>query len=137
MAKVFHRERALGVHPKLLRLLDDWETQGPFDLGVGVDGGVRWDEALQARLFAEGRSKAKTLADTPHGRGYALDCYPAELSPSGKVRYCLESLDVRWWALGDFAEKRGLVWGGRWRRFRDRPHVEVPGWRNAPMPRKP
>lgn len=46
----------------------------------------------------------------------------AVLLPGGKV-----SWDMREYAVvGALAEARGLVWGGRWIRLRDGPHLEVP-----------
>ncbi len=134
MPRVYHRERAEGVHPRLEAFLLWWEAHGPFPLGVGDHGGIRADEAVQARLFAEGRSRAKTLAETPHGRGCALDCYPVDAGDGRPPRYCLDELDPRWERYGRLAELLGLEWGGRWKRV-DRPHVEAKGWRVlAPPP---
>jgi len=32
-----------------------------------------------------------------------------------------------WYEMGAIAEACGLVWGGRWKRFPDFPHLEMPG----------
>lgn len=35
-----------------------------------------------------------------------------------------------WIALGVAAREQGLVWGGDWKGFVDKPHVELPDWRS-------
>lgn len=35
-----------------------------------------------------------------------------------------------WIALGVAAREQGLVWGGDWKGFPDKPHVELPDWRS-------
>ena len=37
-----------------------------------------------------------------------------------------------WEAVGLVGEQCGLVWGGRWKGFVDRPHFENPLWRKLP-----
>jgi peptidoglycan LD-endopeptidase CwlK len=32
-----------------------------------------------------------------------------------------------WHQMGELAERCGLVWGGRWKKFTDFPHLEMPG----------
>lgn len=131
---VYYRERAAGVHPRLVAFLDWWASGfGAFPLGVGTDGGLRSDEATQAKLFAEGRTKAKTLADTPHGRGCALDLYPLDFV-DGRAKLVLDGADPRWARFGELAESYGLTWGGRWTSIVDRPHVELPDWRAQTFP---
>lgn len=131
---VYYRDRAKGVHPRLVAFLDWWASGfGPFPLALGNDGGVRADEATQARLYAEGRTKAKTLAETPHGRGCALDLYPVDVVDA-RVRLVLDEKDPRWVEFGELAESYGLKWGGRWTSIVDRPHVELPDWKQQSFP---
>ncbi len=134
MARIYHREWADGLHARLEAFLCWWEVHGPFPVGVGSNGGLRTDEALQARLFAEGHSRARTLFETPHGRGCAVDLYPVDAGPGRPVRYCLDEHDARWGIYGNVVELHGLTWGGRWQHLVDRPHAEIPGWRTQPVP---
>lgn len=128
---VLHRERADGVDLRLQGFLDWWAGHGAFPLLVLTDGGVRTNEALQAHFFEAGVSKAKTLAETPHGRAGALDLAP------------LIHGNVPWTDMGLFrtigiaAEKQGFQWGGRWTNPVDCPHVQVPNWKLLPFPPVP
>lgn len=136
---VLHRERAEGVHPRLLELLDEWEHEGPFQIRVGVDGGLRVDEGLQRKLFASGVTKARTLSETPHGHGGALDLHPMSF-PDGTAREELtQQMIDDFSAIGDFVEARGFTWGGRWKTtfppYGDMPHVEMKNWFSLPMPK--
>jgi len=128
-ANVFHRERADGVDQRLQDFLDSWAQYGTFDLVVLPDGGLRTDEALQEQFYADGKSKAATLAETPHGRGGAIDVAPRI---NGVVPW------DRWdlfQAIGQYGKSIGLNWGGDFlTEKRDGPHLEVPDWRSLPLP---
>lgn len=132
-AHVLHKERADGVRPELQQLLDDWEQDGEFDILVAENGGVRAGpeaEATQEKFFATGLSKARSLKETPHGRCCALDCHPVGFRPNRSFadQPGMRELFVAW---GRFAEKRGFVWGGRFKSFGgdgDMPHVEIQYW---------
>lgn len=154
MARVFHREHALGVHPDLLAFLDWWEEAGPFAVTIPPDGGLR-DDTTQAALYAKGRTtpgpragekghpplgypvtNAKTVHDTPHGRGAAVDLLPVLASPDGqRVLAVLDSDRSLFQALGGLAQARGLVWGGCFHAPIDLDHVEVPDWKQLPVPK--
>lgn len=136
---VLNRERAAGARPELLELLDAWEREGTHAVMVAPDGGLRFGSeaaAKQAAFFKSGASKAATLADTPHGRGCALDVWPTGFNPS-KSMDSQPDMRARFRVFGEWAERKGFVWGGRWASFGpdgDAPHVEVPNWRRFPMP---
>ncbi|SRR5258706_2324440 len=135
-APVNHRERANGVHPDLQAFLDWWTQNGPFPLVVMTLGGLRTDELEQARLYAAGRTKAKTLAETPHGRGGALDLYPFV---NGVVRGLENDPDPaeaeRYFkTMGSLAKQQGLKWGGDFWSIKDLPHVELKNWKDIPFP---
>lgn len=150
MRRVLMRFRAARVHPSLSALLDAWELEGAHRVVVAPDGGVRGDAARQAQLAVQGLSNAGDLASTPHGRGAALDVWPASFLPH--VPVTAGGLAARWtpWeklpnevkldfqTFGLFAEARGFTWGGRWRSATfpngDQPHVEVKAWRTLPFP---
>lgn len=130
--RVLHQGRAAGVHPRLLSFLGWWQFHGLFPLVVLPDGGIRTDEAKQLSYFMAKprKSAARTLRDTPHGRGAALDLAPFI---AGAIPW--HDWD-RFRVVGLAAEVYGLVWGGRWPE-RDGPHVEIPGWRSLPFPPVP
>jgi peptidoglycan L-alanyl-D-glutamate endopeptidase CwlK len=82
-------------------------------------------QAVQARLFAEGKSKVKFSfhnAQKPDGtpNAYAADIIDARYGWSSQAE-----TSGFWKALGDEANKQGLVWGGDWASFRDWAHVQL------------
>jgi peptidoglycan LD-endopeptidase CwlK len=83
----------------------------------------------QAQLYAKGRTtkgpkvtKAKP-GQSPHNFGMAMDFIPFV----GHRTYHVKP--VWWLKFGLAAKAAGLTWGGSWKKFLDRPHVELPGWR--------
>lgn len=136
--QILNRQRADGVTPRLQAFLDDWAANGLFDLGIGMDGGLRTNALKQMQYFLAGKSKAKYLSETPHGRGGAIDVYPVI---NGKYRGAtdadgkLPEVRALFQQMADFAKKRhGLKWGGDFKSFYDGPHLEVPDWKTLPMP---
>lgn len=147
-SRVFHFNRIAQVDPRLVQFFAWWNRQGPFAITIPQTGGIRTNELLQARLFSEGMTRARSLADTPHGRGAAVDAYPAVLDPSG-VYVAAIHLDAKtemsrmlFRTYGELAEQHGLHWGGRFEPLNehglgwDLPHVEVHNWRELPYPPK-
>ncbi len=140
-AYVGHIERALGVHPSLLALLEDWNRFGLHDVVIAggegwPNGGLRTDVLEQHKAFVAGLTKARTLADTPHGRGAALDVWPRGFNPHRGFDTQPDMPDL-FRVFGQFAEDRGFVWGGDWASFQDLPHVEIADWRHLPYPPQP
>jgi hypothetical protein len=160
MGNVFHIERVLepGIDPRIREFFSWWNAYGSFPITIPPNGGLRTDSTGQAALFAQGRTmpgpyageggypplgltvtNARTLKDTPHGRGGAADAYPATLNKdrTSVVGIYTDDRDPKvqllFTAYGYIAEDHGLVWGGRWRR-KDYPHVEVPDWKRLPPP---
>lgn len=137
--KVRGRSRAAGVDPRLLEFLTGWEVVGGFPILVA--DGLRTDPAKQLAYFEAGNSRARTLDQTPHGRGGAVDLWPADFNPN--VRVTAEVYE-KFLAIGIAAENAGLEWGGRWTNaFRpsdmnpfggDLPHVQVRNWASLPFP---
>lgn len=145
-ARVTGRQWAAGCRRELLALLDAWEVDGTHDVLVpgpdelrafsGPPAGLRAGpdaEAAQAQAYAQGLTQARTLRDTPHGVGAALDVWPVGFDP--RIPWERQPGEVRsqFLAFGVFAEARGFVWGGRWRSAKfphgDQPHVEIRPWR--------
>lgn len=131
--RLLHRERAEGVDKRLLEFLNFWAAAGPFPIMVMPSGGVRYNEALQLELFRRGVSKAKTLAESAHGRAGAVDVGPVVLGASGQVIALLDNDVESFRQIGELAKSRGLVWGGDWK-FHDAFHLEVPDWKRLPFP---
>lgn len=127
-ATIYHRERADGVDDRLQAFLDLWAANGGFDLVVLPKGGLRTDEAEQEALFKAGTSKAPTLGETPHGHAGAVDVAPYI---DGEVPWDRWDLFQQ---IGEMGKSVGLKWGGDFSSLKDGPHLEVPDWRELPMP---
>ncbi len=148
--KILHLERARGVHPRMLVLLQKWVVDGPFEIAVGLYGGLRTDPSVQTLLSGSGMSAANSLRVTPHGRGGALDLWPVTFLEH--VPVASGGTAKRWttWeglpqlvrdqfaAIGSFSENLGFKWGGRWvgqsYKNGDQPHHELADWGRLPFP---
>jgi peptidoglycan L-alanyl-D-glutamate endopeptidase CwlK len=130
-----HRlHRLRGCHPELkarvIRLVEALAHEG---LDIVLTQGVRSTQQ-QAALYAQGRYKPGKVVTNcdglikvsnhqpkADGYGYAVD---VAWVIEGRVTW-----EGPWDRLGTLAEAQGLVWGGRWVSFPDRPHVELhPGF---------
>lgn len=149
-ARVLELQRARGVHPRMLVLLLEWAKRGTFDVVVAMHGGVRLDQGVQSMLSGGGMSAASTLKMTPHGRGGALDLWPAGFLSS--VPTSFGGTAARWgtWEglpqrvrdefaeLGRFSQALGYRWGGVWvgksYPHGDQPHHELADWQRLPFP---
>ena len=86
--------------------------------------------ARQKELYDQGRTKpGKRVTNakpgqSPHNYGLAQDYVPVV---SGKRTF---NVKMKWWSkFGKAAKKVGLEWGGYWKAFQDKPHVQMPNWR--------
>jgi hypothetical protein len=154
---VFHLSRLAGVEQPVLSFFLWWGKKGPFPLTIPPDGGLRTNELVQYGLYAKGRTapgphagengfpelgltvtNAKTLADTPHGRGAAADAYPAIVVKNKVIAIRDNIHDSQTLELfreyGRLAKNAGLEHGGDWPQA-DWPHVQIHSWRSLP-PRK-
>lgn len=97
-------------------------------------------QAKQAALFAKGRAASDKLGiagpvsmlmqvpkivtgtlNSKHTKRLAWD---TAFLIDGRVTWDVPN---DWWDyLGEVGESYGLRWGGRWKKLRDRPHLEVP-----------
>lgn len=141
MGRLIHEVRLRGVHPQLVLMAKAWGVQLPFD--ILITDGVRFDWR-QRQLYAQGRTTpgpivtmAETTADSAHGRrlfangsayGCALDAVPCT-GVAGQPNY---KDSGAYEAMAQIAERMGIVWGGRWERFQDKPHFQWPEWRSFP-----
>lgn len=129
-------QRLAGVHPELVakieKILDAMRVLG---FPMMIVAGVRSLEEQQ-RLFAQGRTAPGAIvtnadglrATSNHqvkgdGFGHAVDCAFVDDPTTARV----ETWDPRqpWDLYGLMAESLGLSWGGRWKRFPDKPHLEL------------
>lgn len=87
----------------------------------------------QAHLYAKGRQAGGVIVtyakpgDSAHNWGAAFDiCFRGRTL---EECYPLAS-DPRWEQVGHIGRVLGLVWGGDWVSFKDRPHFERKDWRS-------
>jgi len=119
--------RLAKVHPRLATgvtaLINALAAQG---LLVEVVQGLR-TFAEQDALFAQGRTKPGQVVtqakggQSNHNYGLAVDLCPFV---NGKPQWNDNLAFIR---IGTEAVKHGLEWGGSWKKFIDKPHVQVPG----------
>jgi peptidoglycan L-alanyl-D-glutamate endopeptidase CwlK len=122
------RRRLEKVHPTLaarIETLLNNLTQLGFQ--VEVVQGLR-TFAEQDALFAQGRSRPGMIVtrarggQSNHNYGLAVDVVPFN---NGQPNWNAP-MGV-WTTIGSEAHKLGLEWGGDWRKFVDKPHIQLPG----------
>lgn len=131
--------RLLGVAPALsYRVGLILQAMALLGLRMMVTSGVRSTEEQQA-LYAQGRTtpgaivtqldgvKKRSnhqprLSGRYEGFGAAVDM--AFVDAEGKPSW---AEDQPWLLYGRMATALGLMWGGDWRSFKDRPHIELKG----------
>jgi peptidoglycan L-alanyl-D-glutamate endopeptidase CwlK len=120
-------KRLEKVHPELSKRIRDLiEAFAQRGTQVEVVQGLR-TFAEQDALYAQGRTKPGARVtnarggQSNHNYGLAVDLCPFV---NGKPDFTANSTFV---AIGTEAVKRGLEWGGNWKKFIDKPHVQLPG----------
>jgi hypothetical protein len=121
------QNRLKKVHPELARrvtlLIEELARNG---LTVEVVQGLR-TFAEQNELFKQGRTKPGQIVtrakggQSNHNYGLAVDLCPFV---NGKPQWNDNAAFMR---IGIEAAKLGLEWGGGWKKFIDKPHVQMPG----------
>lgn len=83
--------------------------------------------AEQDELYARGRTKPGPIVtqarggESNHNFGLAVDLCPfTDDKPDWSAPMSV------WAAIGAAAEAHGLEWGGQWKKFLDKPHVQLP-----------
>lgn len=123
--------RLVGVHPTLIEKIERvLAAMAILGYPMKVTQGVR-TVAQQQALYAQGRTKPGKVVTNcdgvrtrsnhqPHadGLGHAVDCAAAGPDPYPS--------DFPWPLYGAAVRAVGLIWGGSWTRFQDRPHAELP-----------
>ena len=120
-------KRLEKIHPELSKRIRDLiEAFAQRGTQVEVVQGLR-TFAEQDALFAQGRTKPGPVVtnarggQSNHNYGLAVDLCPFV---NGKPDFSANSTFV---AIGAEAVKRGLEWGGNWKKLIDKPHVQLPG----------
>ena len=65
-------------------------------------------------------SRVTTILTSMHCKGLACDIVPIV---NGQL--CWDAPSEMWTLIGSAAKAHGLVWGGSWKSFVDKPHVEM------------
>lgn len=81
--------------------------------------------AVQARLFAEGKSKVRFSFHNAQTRDGTPNAYAADIIDARYGWTANAETSGFWKALGEEAKREGLVWGGDWVSFRDWAHVQL------------
>jgi peptidoglycan L-alanyl-D-glutamate endopeptidase CwlK len=121
-------ERRLSkLHPSLVSAIRAVETElGRRGITIEVVQGYRTIDEQEA-LYAKGRTAPGEIVtrarggESNHNYGLAADLCPFV---DGKPNWGAP-IDV-WVAIGKTAAKHGLEWGGNWKKFVDKPHVQLP-----------
>lgn len=120
-------QRLQKIHPALATavraMIADLSAKG---LIVEVVQGMR-TFAEQDELYAKGRTRPGQIVtqarggESNHNYGLAVDLCPfTDDKPDWNAPMSA------WAAIGAAAEKHGLEWGGGWKKFIDKPHVQLP-----------
>jgi peptidoglycan L-alanyl-D-glutamate endopeptidase CwlK len=122
------RRRLQQVHPALAAaittLIDTLYKNG---IQIEVVQGLR-TFAEQDALYAQGRTRPGPIVtrarggQSNHNYGLAVDVVPFN---NGKPNW--NAPMGIWLAIGTGAQKLGLEWGGDWKKFVDKPHIQLPG----------
>ena len=123
------RSRLVGVHPDLVRVVEEAIRLTPVDFVV--TSGNR-TQAEQNALFARGRTKPGPIVtwtvNSRHIGGFAVDLAPCvdgaiNWDDNGKLGFWPKIAE----AMKAAATELGvaLVWGGDWVGTKDRPHFEL------------
>jgi peptidoglycan LD-endopeptidase CwlK len=120
--------RLKKVHPELARRVRMViENLAKAGMQIEVVQGLR-TFAEQDALFAQGRTKPGKVVtnarggQSNHNYGLAVDVVPFA---NGKPNW--NAPNNIWVAIGTEAEKLGMEWGGNWKKFIDKPHIQLPG----------
>lgn len=103
------------------------EAAGAAGLKLTLTQGYRSKE-YQERLYEQGRTTPGAVVTnakpglSKHNFGVAIDVAP--LNEQGNPYWPND--EKLWEQIGQIGESVGLKWGGRWSKFKDRPHFEHP-----------
>lgn len=114
-----------AVHPDLARRVQLIIQRLSLALTLEVTQGLR-TFAEQDALYAKGRTKPGPIVtqarggQSNHNYGLAVDLCPfVDGKPDWNAPFRL------WLLIGNAARLYGLEWGGNWKKFLDKPHVQL------------
>jgi peptidoglycan L-alanyl-D-glutamate endopeptidase CwlK len=120
-------KRLKKLHPALVTAIRKVEQHlASRGITIEVVQGLRSFEE-QNVLFAKGRTAPGEIVtqarggESNHNYGLAADLCPFE---DGKPNW--KAPIETWVTIGRAAEANGLKWGGSWKKFVDKPHVQLP-----------
>lgn len=117
-----------SFQPTVRQFLADAHAAG---YNVVITSGRR-TMAEQRALYAQGRTAAGKIVtnaqagDSPHNFGLSFDF--AFANALGQPTW---PDNGPWAEVAAIGKKLGMEWGGDWKSFKDRPHLESPSWRVA------
>jgi peptidoglycan L-alanyl-D-glutamate endopeptidase CwlK len=120
-------ELSPAVRPLVDRFRDSVSDEG-IDMLITC---TRRTPQEQAALYASGRTVAGPVltnakpGESAHNYGLALDVVPIV---NGKPDW--NGTHPVWERLGQLGEAAGLEWAGRWVTFQEKPHFQLPNWRD-------
>lgn len=112
------RERLVGVHPHLVRVIEEAAKASTIDFCVTE--GLR-TAARQRELVAQGKSQT---SNSRHLTGHAVDLC---VLINGKADWTFSNYQKLAAIVKAAAEREGvaIVWGGDWKTLKDGPHFEL------------
>jgi peptidoglycan L-alanyl-D-glutamate endopeptidase CwlK len=120
--------RLKKVHPELAsRVREVAAALAQGGINIEIVQGLR-TFAEQDALFAQGRTKPGLVVtrarggQSNHNYGLAVDVVPFT---DGKPNW--NAPNSVWMAIGAEGEKQRLEWGGSWKKFIDKPHLQLGG----------
>lgn len=119
MALVKYKNRLKGVHPDLIKVVEEFERSGT--VSVTVSEGKR--TLAQQKIYVK-EGKSKTL-NSRHLTGHAIDILPIDAKGQLINSWLVYTKMAK--EMKAAAKKVGvsIKWGGDWTRFRDGPHFEL------------
>ena len=120
--------RLKKIHPELAsRIRTVVAALAQSGINIEIVQGLR-TFAEQDDLFRQGRTKKGLVVtnarggQSNHNYGLAVDVVPFV---NGKPNW--NAPNSIWMAIGQEGGKLGLEWGGNWKKFIDKPHLQLPG----------
>lgn len=117
------------IRPLAKALIDECSKLG---ITIAITSGRRTIQQ-QNMLYAQGRTmKGKIVTNakggsSPHNFGLAFDVVPLLKNGVPNWNAPLET----WDCIGQQGKALGLTWGGDFKSLKDRPHFELPIWREV------
>ncbi len=119
-----YTDNTYGIHPLLFKKIEQVKVElREKGIDIRVTQGHR-DLVQQNLLYEQGRSTSGPVVTNAkpglsyHNYGWAVDVV---VYKNGKPHW-----DSRHWAyIGEIGKSKGLIWGGDWKGFPDRPHFQL------------